>query len=200
MTDTTDAHQQRLSDLGVPTRMAELIVNGSVDSSAAVLEVRRWLASEKLVLVLHGPYDSGKTVAASVAVETASASSGGSAARFVDVAVLLGPWENLGPSTFDPITKLNKEQLLTCCCLVIDSLGFEFTHEREDVLEALETLLLHRCCQGLRTLLISNHRTPTEVAAHLDDGRLGRFGRCIENYGVYFHCPFEGYRRRMPQG
>ena len=193
-----DAHQQRLSTLGVPVRMAELIVNGSVDNSAVVIEVRRWLASEKLVLVLHGPYDSGKTVAASVAVETAS--SGGSAARIVALAFLLGPWENLDPSTFDPITKCNREQLLTCCCLVIDSLGSEFTHEREDVLEALETLLLHRCRHGLWTLLISNHRTTTEVAAHLDDGRLGRFGRCIENYGVYFHCPFEGYRRRMPQG
>lgn len=195
-----------LVGVGVPDKHARTLAAGRPDQTFAVQAAARWLAGNKLVLLLLGPHDAGKTFAGAAALDHAlqrwlTDNTSRPAPRIVAAEHIHRAWlhRDKGTGACDPFTRSNGQQLLTCPLLVIDDLGQEAADLAHITIEAVDTLLRSRCDAGLRTMLTSNLPDLAALIAHLDTrgSRRGqRIGERLTEYGVWRVCKVEGYRRR----
>lgn len=192
---TNEELRDALRGLGIPVKLADLVADDGVEETAAVLAAPRMIAGGKRLLVLHGPYDASKTMAAAVAV----ALMGPPESVFTGAdSDLLDIWEGRHDRPRQrPVTR---DHLLTRQFVVIDSLGHECSAWKAETLVIVDEVVFERCRRGLRTMVIGTdgsphvaEATPAALAAYVG----GRFAECFAQHGESFACPLEGFRRRM---
>lgn len=202
------ARLELLLDIGIPEKHARIIATGAYEKTLASQYAARWLAGNKLVLLLTGPHDAGKTFAAGLALSVAadrwvSSIHRSPAPCMVAAEHLHRAWLHKDPDTRERTTRANPDTLLHCPLLVIDDVGKEPAGVAHITMEALDTLIRSRCDAGRRTMLTSNLGTgeshdidAAAFLAHVEArGRDQRVGERLTEYGVARTCPYEGLRR-----
>lgn len=197
------ARFELLLDIGIPEEHARTIAPGVYEKTLASQYAARWLAGSKLVLLLTGPHDAGKTFAAGLALTVAADRWVSSIHRtpapvMVAAEHLHKAWMHRDPNTREKTTRANPDTLLHCPLLVIDDVGQEPAALAHITMEALDTILRTRCDAGRRTMLTSNLADADAFLAHVQarGGRGQRVGERLTEYGISRACPVEGFRRR----
>lgn len=192
-----------LKDIGIPEKHARIIASGTHDRTFAVKCAGRWLAGDRLVLVLVGPHDAGKTFACGLALSFAAdrwvaSVERGPAPRMVATEHLHKAWMRRDGEGPEATTRANPDILLRCPLLVIDDLGQEPAGIAHITMEALDTIIRTRCDAGLRTMVTSNLVDMDALLEHVKirSQRDQRVGERLTEYSRWRACPFEGYRRR----
>lgn len=204
--------ERELLRRGIPAKDIERLLapEGLIDTRA-LEQVRDWLAdpAARRLLVLSGRKDAGKTTAAAYAAASEPLPEDlrwlrehAPGRRYVEAELLMGPWmfyrlaERDGKGiehTHDPVTGLNRGDLVACSLLVIDDLGQEAAALAGDVGEVIDVLVRLRCDRRLRTVITTNELT-VEALSKRYGPRGARLAERITEHGLWVDCPVEGLR------
>jgi hypothetical protein len=197
----------------IPAKDVERLLAVELVRTVAIRKTHAWLRDPaRRLLVLSGEKDSGKTTAAAYAAAADPTEAdrrwlreGAPLGRYIEAELLIGAWYHRGVErdargiehVVEPLTGMNRAELVTCSLLVIDDAGQEPAKLAGETGEAIDIIVRLRCDRMLRTVLTTNETTVEAFAQRYEDGA-GRGARLLERlteHGLWIDCPVEGLRR-----
>lgn len=188
--DAREAETRALHDRGLPVKHAGAIVADRIVATPALTRVRRWLGEGlPVLLVLSGPFDSGKSFAASWAASQEATDLEKNEGIVVCAELLF----DAAGHERGPVKGFSLSDLLSCHVLVIDDIGWEGRTDVQMVGTLVDQILRTRIERGLLTLITTNVPTPVELGARYEVGE--RLIESITKHGEWYLCEFVGMRR-----